>query len=100
MQRNDDNTWRLIQVFLSNLRVPVVEVYHNRETGEVHCNCPGGQQNRSCRHKQLVQARIQLSGGRYPMLVRSNALDALDDPNMTPAAYRSLVLRFSRVEVL
>jgi hypothetical protein len=34
------------------------------------------------------------------MLVRSNALDALDDPNMTPAAYRSLVLRFSRVEVL
>ena len=100
MQEDDEDAWRLIQVFLSGLRVPFVEVCHNRESGEVRCNCPSGQRKRSCRHRELVLARIRLHGGRYPMLVRSNAQDAFDDPDMSAATHRSLVLRFGRVEVL
>ena len=67
MQENDEDAWRLIQVFLSSLRVPVVEVCHNRESGEVRCNCPSGQRNRNCRHRELALARIRLHGGRYPI---------------------------------
>lgn len=100
MSTDGDLHWRLVQVFLSPNRLGVYETEVRGDTGDVRCNCPTGNRGRTCRHAQLVRARMRSHGGRYPLRIHAQVAGALQEAIEEPARYRALVIRHGFIEVL
>ena len=98
---NLDSSWRTIQVFISSQAAGVFEVEVDTETHDTRCNCPVWKKSNVCKHTRFVKDKMRFNDGHYSInipkeLPEELVQDAIDDP----VAFRELILKYSKVEVL
>ena len=93
--------WRTIQLFISSQAAGVFEVEVDTETKNTRCNCPVWRKSAACKHTIFVKQKMRYNNGNYaikiPNEIPENLVhDALDNP----VAFRELILKYNKVEVL
>jgi hypothetical protein len=95
------SSWRTVQLFISSQAAGIFEVEVDTETRDTRCNCPVWKKTARCKHTNFVDGRMKLNRGHYairvPESVPENLVEsAIDDPK----AFRDLILKYNKVEVL
>lgn len=95
---------KLIQLFLSTSKSsgPVIsEVSLDLETKKLSCTCPGFVGRSFCKHIQFVKARTDNETRTYPMEVSNEATEEeLAEAERSPEAFRKMLLKYGKIEVL
>lgn len=92
-------TWQATQLFLSTDGVH--EVSLNTGSLKLRCTCIGYDIRKACKHTRFVKQRMDENGGVYPTEIstRASKLDAIAVSN-DPAAFRELLIRYGKIEVV
>jgi len=95
------SSWRTIQLFISSQAAGIFEVEVDTETRKTRCNCPVWQRKANCKHTKFVSSKMSINHGHYAIRVPESVpedlvADAIDDPK----AFRDLILKYNKVEVL
>ena len=96
-----ESSWRTIQVFISSQAAGVFEVEVDTETKNTRCNCPVWNKGKNCKHTKFVNQKMKYNNGHYSIRIPEElpddlVQDAIDDP----VAFRELILRYNKVEVI
>lgn len=96
-----ESTWRTIQVFISSQAAGVFEVEVDTETKNTRCTCPVWRKSEACKHTNFVKQKMRYNSGHYSIRIPEELPDdlvqeAIDDP----VAFRELILKYNKVEVL
>jgi hypothetical protein len=94
---------RLLQVFIShrsdNPGPGIFEVSTDPERN-LTCTCPGFASKSNCKHTELVDRKIEQSGGVYPFdFSEKVTADELKRAMESEEAFRELVIMHAKVEV-
>jgi len=94
---------RLLQVFIShksdNPGPGIFEVSTDPERN-LTCTCPGFLSKSTCKHTELVDIKIEQSGGVYPFdFSEKVTADELKKAMESEDAFRELVIMHAKVEV-
>lgn len=95
------SSWRTIQLFISSQAAGIFEVEVDTETKKTRCNCPVWRRTANCKHTNFVNTKMKSNQGHYAIRVPENVPEdlveeAIDDPK----AFRELILKYNKVEVL
>jgi len=93
--------WRTIKVFISSHAAGVFEVEVDTDTKDVRCNCPVWRKTASCKHTNFVNGKMRLNRGHYAIRVpESVPEDLVEEAIGDPKAFRELIIKYNKVEVL
>lgn len=93
--------YRLLQVFLgrSGVKAQVFEVYVDLLNDDLCCTCPGWWLRHGCKHSDWVGEQIDLHGGYFTPIMRSDA-EATPELAEDPVAFRRWLYTNGRVLML
>lgn len=96
-----ESPWRTIQLFISSQYAGIFEVEVDTETHDVRCTCPVWNKSGSCKHTAFVNQKMRYNNGHYSIKIPEDipedlVQEAIDDP----VAFRDLIIKYNKVEVL
>lgn len=97
-----DDDLRLVQVFLSQNKVPGPGIYEvsTDKDGELYCTCPGYKSRSMCKHTKFVNSRITNNNGSYPLEISSKATsEDAEKARLSNKDFREFVIKYGRIEV-
>ena len=95
------SSWRTIQMFISSQAAGIFEVEVDTETRDIRCNCPVWRKTASCKHTKFVNGKMRSHRGHYAIRVpESVPEDLVEEAIDDPLAFRELILKYNKVEVL
>lgn len=94
---------RLLQIFIShrsdNPGPGIFEVNTDPDRN-LSCTCPGFTSRSTCKHTELVERKIEISGGVYPFEFSEKVTaDELKAAMESEETFRELVIMHGKVEV-